>query len=172
MGEVQIDVVTDRIATIRYATGLEVQESHIDLSQLVALSPEASRELGLQNVVAYRPLNGGYPIIVLNNSLPRGILNKIPAIFRVGLSRVLGMPAVTIYTGEMSDLKMPLTLYSPKQVSGGKFNKAVAKVEKDLGGIQGIIPRVGLNGRAFSNNACSVLLHTQGNLDSTKTHDY
>lgn len=40
MGEVQIDVVTDRIATIRYATGLEVQESHIDLSQLVALSPD------------------------------------------------------------------------------------------------------------------------------------
>lgn len=142
MGEVELVITMDQKAIIRFATGLELEQRQLDLSQFVVVTNEGKPNL---DFVAYRPSNAEYPLIVLNHSLPNGIFSAVGSAIRAGVQKALGMPSITIYTGGMGDFMMPIILYSPKQVSAGLYGKAVARVES---GRAGALPKVALNGKA------------------------
>ena len=138
-------VIDETTIKLRYATGLEVTEEEvIGLDELVPLTEQELSDW----LAPVEPNPAGEEAYDDEDDNPalgpddlRGYKLGQTALFLFRKDDSGDTPAVTIFSGGMSDLLGPSMLFTPDQVERGLHAKTIADIESEYGQT-GVIPRL------------------------------
>ncbi|MBI2632809.1 MAG: hypothetical protein HYW78_00250 [Parcubacteria group bacterium] len=138
LGEIEVTIGPQKITT-RIATGLEILEDDIDISEFRPMTDEEMKIM-IQETSPYAARMKGFKN--KNSEFPILLFIENPSENEIGL---------VINTGGMGEILGPTFLFSPTQVARGDYEKAIQLIENNYGK-KGVIPRLRNDGKAEEQN--------------------